>query len=227
MMMSPFSRCGVRCAIISSTVSPAFTISITRRGLFKACVSSSMECVPTTWVPAASWPIKSSTLETVRLKTATRYPWSFMFRTRFWPITARPIRPMSQVGDAMSSILASLIYTRGQEAAVHRDRLAGDEAGRVGRQQHGHADQLFQLAEAAHGGTHFQFAAALGPVQKLRIQIGAEDPRRDGVHVDSVARPLDRQVAGERQHTRLRRGVGGHFQEADERCQRRDVDDPA
>ena len=35
MMMSPFSRCGVRWSIIWSTVSPALTISITRRGFFK------------------------------------------------------------------------------------------------------------------------------------------------------------------------------------------------
>src|SRR6266404_8818050 len=41
--------------------------------------------------------MNSSTLETVRLNTATRYPWSFIFKTRFWPITARPISPMSQL----------------------------------------------------------------------------------------------------------------------------------
>src|ERR1022692_1297793 len=63
MTMSPFSRCGVMWAIISSMVSPAFTMSITRRGFFKTCASSSMECVPTTCVPAASCAMKSSTFE--------------------------------------------------------------------------------------------------------------------------------------------------------------------
>ena len=38
---------------------------------------------------------KASTFDVVRLKTATVNPWLSMFRTRFSPITARPIRPMS------------------------------------------------------------------------------------------------------------------------------------
>src|SRR5690348_14183425 len=52
---------------------------------------------PLTSVPAASFFRKSSTLETVRLNTATLYPWSFMFNTRFCPMTAKPIRPISQL----------------------------------------------------------------------------------------------------------------------------------
>ena len=70
---------------------------ITRRGLFSRPHNSSIECAPTTWVPFASWLRKSSTFETVRLNTATLYPWSFMFRTRFCPMTASPINPMSQL----------------------------------------------------------------------------------------------------------------------------------
>ena len=50
-----------------------------------------------TRVPLASLARNSSTLDTVRLYTATVNPWSFMFRTRFWPMTARPISPMSAV----------------------------------------------------------------------------------------------------------------------------------
>ena len=100
-MMSPFSMCGTSRSIVWSTTSPALTMIITRRGVFSTLQSSSIECVPTTWVPFASSAIKSSTFDVVRLKTATLYPWSFMFRTRFCPITARPIRPMSQLASAI------------------------------------------------------------------------------------------------------------------------------
>src|ERR1700733_14015463 len=77
---------------------------ITRRGFFRSPHISSTECAPTTCVPLASFSIKSSTLETVRLKTATLYPWSFMFSTRFWPITANPINPISQFASDMLAL---------------------------------------------------------------------------------------------------------------------------
>src|SRR5271170_6903900 len=100
--MSPFSRYGSTCSIVWSTTSPAFTISITRRGSFNAAHKSFAECVPTTCVPFASSARKSFTLDVVRLNTATLYPWSFMLSTRFWPITASPIKPISQVPSAIS-----------------------------------------------------------------------------------------------------------------------------
>jgi 6-phosphogluconate dehydrogenase (decarboxylating) len=58
-------------------------------------------------VPLASLAMKSSTLETVRLKTATLKPWSFMLRTRFCPMTARPIRPISHNAEAVAKLTAS------------------------------------------------------------------------------------------------------------------------
>jgi hypothetical protein len=57
-----------------STGWPALTINITRRGLFRTLASSSSECVPTTCVPFALPLMKSSTLDTVRLNTATLKP---------------------------------------------------------------------------------------------------------------------------------------------------------
>src|ERR1700682_186268 len=56
--------------------------------------------------------MNSSPFETVRLNTATRYPWSFMFKTRFWPITARPISPMSQLSFCIvgEAVLVILLY---------------------------------------------------------------------------------------------------------------------
>ncbi len=63
-------------------------------------------------------------------------------------------------------------------------------------------------------------------VEKPGVQVCAEDSRRDGVHVDAITRPLDGEAASQRQHGRLRRGVGGHFQKAYEGGERCDVDDP-
>src|ERR1035437_4986642 len=90
-----------------STTSPALTIIITRRGSFSSPHISSIECAPTTLVPLASLLMKSSTFETVRLNTATLYPWSFMLRTRFCPMTARPIKPMSQLAFSMKLLSES------------------------------------------------------------------------------------------------------------------------
>src|SRR6266404_3583225 len=103
-MISPGSRCGRSCSINSSTGFPALTISMTRRGFFSKATISSMEWAPITLVPLASLLRKSSTFETVRLKATTVNPWSFMFKIRFWPITARPIRAMSACGSIFSSI---------------------------------------------------------------------------------------------------------------------------
>ena len=44
----------------------------------------------------------------VRLNTATLYPWSFIFKTRFCPITANPINPISQVASAISIFTSTL-----------------------------------------------------------------------------------------------------------------------
>src|SRR5580658_11340067 len=63
-----------------------------------------------------------------------------------------------------------LVYTRRQESAVHSDALASDETSRIRRQQHGRADQFLRLSEARHRSAQFQFAAALGAVEKLRVQ---------------------------------------------------------
>ena len=36
-------------------------------------------------------------------------------------------------------------------------------------------DEYVTLAEAAHGGAHQEFAAALGAVEKRGVQVGAQD----------------------------------------------------
>ena len=50
-------------------------------------------------LPFASFSMKCLTLGTVRLKAMTLKPWSAAFMIRFWPMTARPIRPKSPLGS--------------------------------------------------------------------------------------------------------------------------------
>src|SRR5450631_2760143 len=166
MIMSPASRWGNKCSIIWSTVSPALTINITRRGRFSRLVSSSIVCAPTTWVPLASSAKKSSTLDTVRLKTATLKPWSFMLRTKFCPMTARPIRPISQIGSGIQSPNELLVDAAGEEASIDDEGLAGYKRGGIGGQIDGGSDQLFGLAKPAHGRAHEKFLAAWRAVEQ-------------------------------------------------------------
>ena len=95
MMISPGSSRGISFSIKSSTGCPALTINITLRGRLNEAANSSRECVPIMFLPLALPLINSSTFETVRLKTATVKPLLSIFRTRFSPITARPINPIS------------------------------------------------------------------------------------------------------------------------------------
>jgi len=67
MMMSAVSRSGRRVSMRASTGGPALTSIMTRRGFASDFTSSSSECVPTTFVPFASWARNSSTFDTVRL----------------------------------------------------------------------------------------------------------------------------------------------------------------
>ena len=50
---------------------------------------------PMNFLPAPRPAMNASTFSTVRLKTATVNPLLSMLRTRFSPITARPMRPIS------------------------------------------------------------------------------------------------------------------------------------
>lgn len=54
-------------------------------------------------VPLASFARKWSTLDTVRLKATTLKPWSAALRIRFWPMTAKPIRPKSPLATRLAS----------------------------------------------------------------------------------------------------------------------------
>jgi len=72
MITSPGSSSGISFSMNSSTAGPALTISMTLRGRASASTSSSSEWQPTNRLPFARPSMKSSTLLTVRLNTATR-----------------------------------------------------------------------------------------------------------------------------------------------------------
>ena len=67
----------------------------TLRGFASESTSSWRLCAPTMFLPLARPFTKASTFSTVLLKTATVKPFDSMFITRFSPMTARPISPMS------------------------------------------------------------------------------------------------------------------------------------
>ncbi len=79
----------------SSTGFPAFTSIITLRGRSREATSSSMLRAPMNFFPEPRPWMKASTFDTVLLYTATVNPLLSMFNTRFSPITANPINPMS------------------------------------------------------------------------------------------------------------------------------------
>ncbi len=100
--MSPGSKSGTSSPMTSSTGAPALTMIMILRGRLRLETSSCTACVPTIDLSLAR-PLKNaSTLEVVRLNTATVKPWLAMLSTRFSPITARPMSPMSAVAAVWS-----------------------------------------------------------------------------------------------------------------------------
>jgi hypothetical protein len=80
-------------------------IIITFRGRFSAATNSLTERQPMIFFPRARPAKNCSTRATVRLNTATVKPWLSMFSTRFSPMTARPIRPMSALAAVIAQTL--------------------------------------------------------------------------------------------------------------------------
>src|SRR5262245_40439822 len=106
-----------------------------------------------------------------------------------------------------SWIIALLVDAAREEAAVDRDHFAVDEAGRVRGEEDGGARQLFDLAEALHGRAQQEFAAAIGAVEERRVEVGAEDARRNRVHGDALRAPLDRERSRQRRDGSLARRI--------------------
>lgn len=95
--MSPSSRCGRRSAMTASTAGPALTISRMRRGRVSAATNSSTDSVPVSGPSGPCASMNSLVRAVVRLCTAIGMPREATLRARFWPMTARPVRPKAAV----------------------------------------------------------------------------------------------------------------------------------
>ena len=74
------------------------------------------------------------------------------------------------------------------------EQLPGHEAGRVGGEIDGGADELFEPAEPFHRRANEELLPAR-PFEERRVEIGLEHAGRDGVDREAVRRPLDRERA--------------------------------
>ena len=62
-----------------------------------------------------------------------------------------------------------LIHAAGQEASIHREGVACDEAGGFGGQEHRAASHFMQLPKALHWRSHFQFGATWCSIQQACV----------------------------------------------------------
>jgi hypothetical protein len=68
-------------------------------------------------------------LEVVRLYTEILKPWSATLRAKFWPMTARPIRPISDVASdiIIYGFKIGRKFTRRAEARLESDLLLNND----------------------------------------------------------------------------------------------------
>ena len=94
-MTSPRSRWGNNCSITASTAVPALTMIMIFRGFARLETNSSIDRVGKICFPDARFAANFSVTSVVRLKIETEKPLLSMLSTRFSPMTARPISPIS------------------------------------------------------------------------------------------------------------------------------------
>ena len=117
MMISPGESNGKSCCMSWSTAFPARTIIIILRGALTLSTKSLISVHPMIFFPLPRPLINrsttpSSTPGTVRLYTATAKPLLSIFKTRFSPITASPIKPISAFLSIINILKFILIMTR-------------------------------------------------------------------------------------------------------------------
>jgi hypothetical protein len=79
-----------------------FVFNLNFIGFFKEATNSSIECVPIIFLSLPLPSTKLSTFDTVLLYTATVKPLLSIFNTKFSPMTAKPIRPISALQHLQS-----------------------------------------------------------------------------------------------------------------------------
>src|SRR5882672_3059969 len=118
-----------------------------------------------------------------------------------------------------------LIDAAGEEAAVHRENVAGDETGCVGCEKDGGAGQFFKFSKASHWSTDFEFLAAFGAVQKACIEFRAKNPRSNRIYANTFAGPFDGERFCERSNSGLAGGIRSDFIERDKRREGGNIND--
>src|SRR5262245_601947 len=158
--------------------------------------------------PASSW---RPVWKTVVSKPRERRPWT----------TRGPLGPVPPITSAFRDAIvvllsASAIASHHREAAVHRDRLAGDVA-RVLAQEEGHQGRhVFGAADAAQRDrAHEAVEELLAVLPDLREERSVGRPRAHAVHPDLVARHLARERLREGDHAALGGGVDRLARRAD------------
>jgi len=120
-----------------------------------------------------------------------------------------------------------LVYAAGQESAIDDEDMAGDKAGGIGGEKDRGSGEFLNFAEALHGSADEELLAAAGGIEKVGVQVGAENSGSNGIDADAVLGPFDRERFGEGSEPRLAGGVGGDFVQSNEGRKRSDVDDAA
>jgi hypothetical protein len=123
------------------------------------------------------------------------------------------------------ALRALLVDAASQETAVDDEHFAVDEAGSVGRQEHGGADELLHPSEPFHRRAHEELAASRRLVEQRLVQCRSKYAGRNRVDAHAFGPPLDGERFRERSGRRFAGRVGGDFEEGNERRERRDIDD--
>ena len=135
-MTSPGSSTASSPAMMSSTGWPARTMSSSRRGRASRPASSANDQAGRMPVPAPG-PARNSPMRAgVWLWTATPNPWSRRLSARFWPITPRPIRPMSAASVTILPFRRKAGYPRRRVITRAAPASSGRTA-RPGRERRG------------------------------------------------------------------------------------------
>lgn len=118
-----------------------------------------------------------------------------------------------------------MIHAACEETTVDGKHMAGDIAGRVGREKNCGARKFIEFAETPHRRTREKFLAAFGAVEQSGVEFRAKDAGCDGVDANAFAGPFDREGFGQGGDRGFAGGIGSDFIEGDERGERSYIND--
>ena len=87
--------------------------------------------------------------------------------------------------------MSLLIDAAGQEAAIHREHVTGDEAGAFRSQENGGAHKFMQLSETVHRCAQEELPATFCTIEQLGVELSAKHSGSNSVYADTMAGPLN------------------------------------